>query len=108
MIILMMIIIILIIVVIMIAIMILIIKIIPIIALVIIVNSPFQPDNFSTGSTTVIIRVQELSIDFWLIKGFDRHDSINNNTNNDNNNKNNNNNDTINVDLKLLVNQLQQ
>ena len=41
-----------IIIVIIIAIMIMMIKIILIIAVVIIINSPFQPGNFSTGSTT--------------------------------------------------------
>ena len=45
-----------------IAIMIMMIKIILIIAVVIIINSPFEPGDFSTGSTTVVVSVLFLSL----------------------------------------------
>ena len=42
-----------------IAIIVIIIKIIPIIAVILIINSPFQPGDFSTGSITIICLIIE-------------------------------------------------
>ena len=49
------------------AIMVIIIKITPIIAVIMIINSPFQPGDFSTGSTTVMCLMKKLPRSHWVL-----------------------------------------